>query len=246
MPRIANDQPIVALVTGSAHRTGAAIATSLAAAGFKVGVHYRKSQSEAEALCSKIQSTGRSAKSFQADIKEDADAVALVTAVVKTFGQLDILIHCIGDFHRAPLLSTPYTDFQNSLHSTLGTAFIMCKAAAPFIKESIRGRLILLGDARAGSIRATPNSLGYFVGKNGLLLLASSFAEVLADSGATVNCVSPGILENSTVKPAAGPQAIPLGKYGSTDEVCAAIHFLISDEAGYITGENLRVAGGWR
>ena len=107
------------------------------------------------------------------------------------------------------------------------------------------GRVVNFADAAADLLRAVPTLTPYMVAKTGVLLLTKSLAHRYAEAGITVNAVSPGIIDNSVTKPPGGVSAIPAGRYATTDDIVNAVLFLVSEESGYVTGTNLKVAGGW-
>ena len=233
----------VALVTGAARGIGQAIALSLAESGCAVAVHYRSSQDDAEATAEACRVKGAKAEVFAADITRPDEAAALIDKVHGTLGGPDILVNNVGNYHQGPLedlsIETWHEMFDSNLHST----FYLCRAALPLMQTAGWGRIVNLGYAGAEILKARPSIAPYAIAKTGVILYSKTLAKTYAKDGITVNVVSPGIIENSVSKPPLS--SLPLGRTGKLEELADAVKYLVSDEAAYVTGVTLEVAGGW-
>ena len=250
-----------ALVTGSAKGIGRAIALALARDGFRVAVHYRSSQAEAQATVAAIRAAGGTAEAFAADLAwngqpEGAEtpvrdpAAALVAAVEAWAGTAGIhTLVCNAGIIKSQLIAfTRLEEWRDVMTANLDSAFLLTKAVARLMARRKAGRIIyissdagLLGDL----MRAA-----YSASKAGLLGLAKTAARELAASNVTVNAVAPGIITTDMTadipetRRAKQLDAIPLARFGTPEEVADCVRFLASDAAGWITGQTLCVDGG--
>ena len=235
----------VALVTGAARRTGRAVAEGLAAAGATVVVHHRASAGEAQQVVAAIEAGGGRAESAAADLSDETQARSLIAAIDEAHGRLDILVNNVGTFHVQDIAELSLAGWREAIESNVTTTFIACSAAIPLMERAGYGRVVNFADAAADLLRAAPTLAPYMVAKTGVLILTKSLAERYAAGGITVNAVSPGIIDNSVTKPPGGEQVIPAGRYATTDDILNAVLFLVRGESAYVTGTNLKVAGGW-
>lgn len=233
----------VALVTGSAKRLGRVLAETLADLGATVAIHYRGSREEAEAVAAGLRDRGSEAWAFQADVTRPEDCQRLVDEVVARFGALHVLVNNVGDYVERNLLDTEIDDWHWMLDSNLNSTFYMCKAALGPMRTQDYGRIVNLGFASAGEIRASVNSAPYVIAKTGVLTLTKSLAKALKDAPITVNVISPGVLEESITHPPL--KEVPKGRWGRPEELASAMAYFLSPQAGYVTGQHLEVAGGW-
>jgi NAD(P)-dependent dehydrogenase (short-subunit alcohol dehydrogenase family) len=233
----------VALVTGSAKRLGRTLAESLAALGARVAIHYRSSGEEAMAVVRAIRAAGGEAEAFRADLLDSAECHKLVQQVVQRFGALHVLVNNVGDYLEKNVLELPIADWHYMLDSNLNTTFYMCHFALPELRKGDYGRIINLGFASSGQLISSLNATPYAIAKNGVLTLTKSLATALQAEPITVNMVSPGVLENSITHPPL--RDVPRGRWGQPEELAAAIAYLCTPIADYVTGQHLEVAGGW-
>jgi NAD(P)-dependent dehydrogenase (short-subunit alcohol dehydrogenase family) len=232
-----------ALVTGSAKGVGRAVLLALAEDGFDVAVHYRRSREEAEEVAAAARALGVSAVALRADVTVEGEARGLVDAAVAAFGRLDVLVNNVGDYHHGPLAELDGETWRYMLDSNLNSTFYTCQQAVPHLRRSPRGgRIVNVGYAGSQLVAARPGIVAYGIAKTGVILYSKALAKVEARHGLTVNVVSPGVLENSVTKPL---REIPMGRVGTLGEVTAAVRYLVSPEASYVTGVTLEVAGGW-
>lgn len=237
-----------ALVTGAAKGIGRAIALALARDRFRVAVHYRASQADAEATVAAIRAGNGEADLFQADLADPAQIDALVKAVEQTFGPVHTLVSNAGIIKSQLIAFTKFDDWREVMTANLDAAFLLTKAVSRPMARQKSGRIIyissdagLLGDL----MRAA-----YSASKAGLFGLAKTAARELAASGVTVNAIAAGIIttdmtadipETRRIKQLA---AIPLARFGTPEEVAGAVRFFASDAAAWITGQTLCVDGG--
>jgi 3-oxoacyl-[acyl-carrier protein] reductase len=238
----------VALVTGATRGIARGIALDLARRGWAVAVSFQSNARAAEATRAAIEAAGARGVALQADLGEPAEARGLVERVSTAWGRVDAVVHGAGPYHDAPLLEETPERWRDTFRQNLDPLLFLAQAAAPGMRERGWGRILGLGLATADRLGAQPNVTAYFIAKAGLLVLVRSLAAVLAPHGITVNAVSPGVLETEGYpRPDLDAllQRIPAGHLGQVDDVVAAARFLLSDEAGYVTGANLHVSGGW-
>lgn len=236
-----------ALVTGAGTGLGAALAQRLAASGFAVAVHYRSSSTGAAKVVAAIEKAGGQARAFKGTIDTQRGAAALVQKVAKwSRGSLDVLVNNAGAYVGAQVEKLSEEDWLAGFNSTASAALFTTQAALPFLRKSRRSggaRIVNLGDGNCENLTARTLSLGYHVGKVGVVLLTRSVAQAEAKHGITCNLVSPGFLETSVGLPP--KKAIPAGRFGTYSDIWNAVEFLLRAESSYLTGSNLRVTGGW-
>lgn len=230
-----------ALVTGATGGIGRAIAIALAASGANVCFQYRDRDEMAHGLLDELQSYAVKAHSVKITLNDASSSKELIDECVQEFGSLDVLVNCIGDFLFKPLSEQTPQDFREIIHSNLNIAFDLCHYGLPHLRANKEGRIVNLGYSTATQIEAKPRILPYHIAKMGLVLLTKSFSYTEAENNVLINCVSPGIAENSIEVPTS---KIPLGRPAKLAELADAVLFLLQSD--YITGTNLEVDGGWR
>ncbi len=235
----------VALVTGAARRLGAAIARHLGGAGYATVVHYRESREAAEAVAGAIRAAGSEAWCMAADLTVEAEVAALFEEVATVAGRLDVVVNNVGTYQVKPVDELTPADWRYVVDGNLTATFHCCHFALPHLRASAPGgRIINLGYASCGRMVARPRAAHYQLAKTGVLLYTQALAKAVAADGITANCLSPGHLENSVDLPE-DPAAIPAGRPAAEVDVLAALDYLLSDGAAYVTGQNLEVAGGF-
>ena len=238
----------VALITGGSRGIGAAVAQALATAGAAVAVCARNGEAAA-ASASAIAAQGGQALGVAADVSRAEDAERLVKACLERFGRLDILVNNAGITRDGLVLRMKDGDWSDVLAVNLNGAFYCARAALRVIlKQKQSGRIINIGSV-VGSM-GNAGQANYVTSKAGLIGLTKALAREVAARGVTVNLVAPGFIETdmTTNLPDAVKETyrgqIPLGRFGTAADVAAAVAFLASDEAAYITGQVIHVNGG--
>ena len=238
----------VALVTGASRGIGRAIAIQLAARGAQVAVNYRSGEAAAQAVVNEIAGAGGKARAFPADVADEAAAAALVKEVNAAFGRLDILVNNAGITRDNLMMRMKLADFEAALATNLRGCWLMCRAALRPMMRSRYGRIVNISSVTA--LMGNAGQTNYAASKAGVIGMSKSLAREIASRGITVNVVAPGFiatdmtadLPEDVLKLAR--EHIPLGRIGSAEDVAAAVAFLASEGAAYITGQTLSVNGG--
>jgi NAD(P)-dependent dehydrogenase (short-subunit alcohol dehydrogenase family) len=238
----------VALVTGASRGIGRSIALCLARQGCDVGVNYQGDVAAAGEVMEQIRALGRRAVLVQGDVSLPDEAPRLVALTEAELGPLRVLVNNVGPFFFRPLTATTERQWREVLDGNLSSVFYLCRAAIPGMRARRYGRIVNLGLSPAHTIRAATNIAAYAIAKTGVLILTRTLAAEEAHHGITVNCVSPGLIDNGHLPPAQREwmeQRVPTGRLGQPDDVANAVAFLVSGAAEYISGANLAVAGAW-
>ncbi len=238
----------VALVTGASRGIGAATAMRLAQDGFDVAVTYAERKQDALRILNAIETSGRRGIAVQADVSRVEDARRMVAETVGGLGRLDVLVNNAGVYQRAFFDETSPQDWDRRLAINLSSCFYAAKAAVPEMRKAGGGRII--GVTSQLAYRGTTHGADYVAAKAGIIGLTKALALELAKDHILVNAVAPGSIETDILAGdtpedrARRVRTIPLGRVGQADEVAAAIAFLASPDAAYITGQVLHVNGG--
>jgi NAD(P)-dependent dehydrogenase (short-subunit alcohol dehydrogenase family) len=233
----------VALVTGASGGIGAAVARALAERGAAVAVHYHRGRAAAEALAGELGGVA-----LGADLASPAAADELVAAAADALGPVTILVSNAGLLTDARVEELADELLEEALAVHLTAAFRLCRAAIPGMRAAGGGRIVLVSSQAA--LMGSAAHAHYAAAKAGLHGLAFSLAKELARDGITVNVVVPGRIrtamldERSEGRMDEWLSQTPLGRLGEPEEVAAAVAFLASPEASYVTGAALNVSGG--
>ena len=235
----------VALVTGASKGIGAAIAIALAEDGWAVGVNYRSDREGAERTVAAIEEAGGRALAVDGDIS-DANGVAngLFDTLEEELGPVLALVNNAGITADGLAIQMEDDDWNRVIDTNLTAAFRMTRRAMrPMIKARY-GRIVNV--ASVVGPRANAGQANYAAAKAGLIGMTKTVATEVARRGVTVNAVAPGFIATDMTEdvPEAVIDAIPAKRAGTPEEVAAAVRFLASDAAGYVTGSTLFVDGG--
>ncbi len=239
----------VALVTGGSRGIGAATARALAEDGADVAISYATSAAKAEGIVLDLEGKGVRAAAFRADQADPAQVEGLVKAVVERFGRLDILVNNAGVFVTGAVgdPANVIADFERQLAINVGGVVAAVRAAVKVMGEG--DRIITVGSG-VGTRVGFPGMADYSATKAAVVGYTKGWARDLGPKGITVNAVQPGPVDTD-MNPADGAFAAALtsttalGRYGRPEEIAAAIAFLASPAASYITGTALDVEGGF-
>ena len=232
----------VGLVTGAAQRIGRSVALRLASEGADVVVNYRTSKSEAAEVVAQITAKGRRAVAIQADVAKRLDVLAMIAAVEKEFGRLDILVNNVGMFFPAKFEELTEEQWDRILNANLKSQFLCCQAATPMLRRSGQGRIINF--ASLGGLLAWPTYTHYCVSKAGVIMLTRCLARALAPE-ITVNAIAPGTISFAGDAPELAEDFIrraPLQRTGTAKDIEDAVVFLA--QSAFVTGQVIVVDGG--
>jgi 3-oxoacyl-[acyl-carrier protein] reductase len=238
----------VAIVTGGSRGIGRAAAEALAGQGASVVITYVRGEDEAQRVVDGIVSRGGKAEKVGFDVADMKAAEDAIAAVAKRHGRLDVLVANAGVAADALLLRVKEEDIDRILGVNLKGSIACARAATKVMMRAKTGRIVFLSSV-VGEMGNAGQAV-YAASKSALLGLTKTLAREYASRGITVNAVAPGFVDTDMTTSIAGEhrdklvEGIPLGRTGRPDEVAAAIVFLASDEAGYVTGQTIRVNGG--
>lgn len=239
-----------AVVTGASRGIGAAIAAGLAAAGADIVGTATKSAS-LPAIEAEVTRHGRSFHGFQLDLADPASVDAFTASVLERFGSPDILVNNAGVIHRAPALQHSDAQWDESIAVDLTSHFRITRAFGAGMVERGRGKVIFT--ASLLSFQGGINVVSYAAAKSGILGLTHALANEWAPHGVTVNAIVPGYIATDNTQPLRDDEArrqavedrIPMGRWGTADDLIGAAVFLAARASDYVTGTQVVVDGGW-
>ncbi|MFN4181659.1 MAG: 3-oxoacyl-[acyl-carrier-protein] reductase [bacterium] len=237
-----------ALVTGGSRGIGRAICLALARAGATVGINYREEQARAEEVKKEILALNARAEIFQADVSDKSQVQTLVENFLQWAGKIDILVNNAGIRQDALFSRMSDEQWDAVLKVNLQGTYYVTKAVLPHMLRNRWGRIITLSSL--GPFVGSPGQANYDASKLGLVGMMRSLARELAPKGITVNLLAPGLIESDFTKDLQERfldivlKTIPMGRFGTPEEVACAVVFLASEEARYITGQTIHINGG--
>ena len=241
----------VALVTGASRGIGRAIALRFAADGARVVVNYKGNSELAGKVVEEIQEAGGEAVSVQADVSRRAETDRLRDTALESFGQIDILVSNAGIVIDKPFIESTEDDWNAAMDNNLRGFFNVTQSILAHMIERQYGRVIATGSIINEVADFGGNQYSVCAAsKGGIVSMMRPIAAEMAQHGITVNSVSPGYIATEMLGEidAAGLEEalrlVPMRRYGKPEEIAAAMAFLASDDAAYITGQTIRVNGG--
>ena len=240
----------IALISGASRGLGKAMALALAGEGASVALVGRDADALQKAA-EEVWRTGSGAQIFQADVTDEEQVLRLEREVTQAFGQVHILINNAGINLRKNLIEFTLDEWRRVLDASLTSTFLMCRAFVPHMKSAGWGRVINLASIMAHV--SIPGRTAYSASKTAVLGLTRALALELAHDGVTVNAISPGpcatemntpLIQNPELN-AQFIAKIPLGRWGRVEEIGQLAVYLCSPDAGFITGTDILIDGGW-
>lgn len=240
----------LAIVTGAGQGIGRGIALTLAEAGADIVVADRNGETAAD-TAAEVRALGRRALPYEVDLRQSDDVAAMVQSAVQEFGRLDILVNNAGGGFEVPTLDISERGWEAVLRVNLNTTFNASRECVRYMQDHGGGAIANI--ASSAGLHPTPRRAVYGAAKAGIISLTRSWAVEWAPYGVRVNAVAPGsILSGPGVadifgtpeQQAAVAAGVPLRRIGTPGDIAAAILFLVSDAASWITGQTLAVDGG--
>ncbi|MFL6662166.1 MAG: SDR family NAD(P)-dependent oxidoreductase [Rhizobacter sp.] len=237
-----------ALVTGAARGLGVAIARGLAEAGARVALTDIDADG-VEARARRLRDAGHAALALPLDVRDEAAFQRAFDAAAARFGGIDILVNNAAVTPHRSLWDITTAEWDEVMAVNLRGVFFGCRIAARHMRERGRGRIVSLSSL-AGQQASSVTGAHYAASKAGLFALTRSFAQELAPHGVTVNTIAPAAIEGPSLDELDEPArqrflaTLPVGRFGREAEVAAAVVYLASDEAGFVTGATLDLNGG--
>lgn len=232
----------IALITGASRGIGKAIAISLAKAGCDIAVNYRTKEQEAQEVCAIIQKLGRRTIAIGADVSKSGEVNRMINTIEKELGAISILVNNAGIAKTKSIAEITEKEWDETLDINLKSAFLVTQRVLPKMRAQKWGRIINLSSvaAQMGGV-VGPH---YSASKAGVIGLTHSYAMLLAKEGITVNTIAPGPVSTdmATGTPQLRPDMVPIGRFGTVDEIADTAVLLASN--GFITGQTFNVNGG--
>ena len=238
----------VALVSGGSGGIGGAVVRSLARAGVSVVVGHNRGAPAAARISEAIRAEGGRAEAVHLDVLDTKNVDCVCRGTFDRHGRLDILVNCAAVNYEAPAAGMDDATWRDVINTNLDGAFRLCRAAAKYMVLGRWGRIVNLSSVAA--VRGGRGQINYAASKAGVEAMTRVLALELGRKGILANCIAPGLIETAMSERVRKEykeellSSIALRRFGSAGDVAELVAFLVSDAAGYITGQVIRVDGG--
>ena len=238
----------IAMVTGASRGIGAAIAKRLASEGAKVAINYNSSKEQALQVLSAVQEVSEGML-VQGDVSVQADAEKVLSQVIENWGKIDILVNNAGINRDKLLMRMDASDWDDVMNVNLRGTFLCTKLVLPYLIKQRRGNIVTVSSVVG--LSGNPGQVNYAASKAGLVGFTKALAREVASRNITVNALAPGFITSGGMVDELSSDAketilkkIPMGRFGTVDEVAECCLFLCSDQSSYITGQVITMDGG--
>lgn len=235
------------LITGAAKGIGAAIAEELAEEGYQVIINYKTSEQKARDLKEKLTNNGLNVEIYKADVTKIEEVKKMVQDIIDKYGKIDILINNAGISQIKPFADIEEEDWDNMINSNLKSVYLVTKQVIHNMIQNQSGTIINISSI--WGITGGSCEVHYSAAKAGIIGMTKALAKEMALSNITVNAISPGIIETdmngelTSEEVSEIQKEIPLGRIGRPEEIAKTVKWLI--QTPYITGQVIRIDGGW-
>ena len=238
----------IAMVTGASRGIGAAIAKRLASEGAKVAINYNSSKEQADQVLSAVHEVSEGML-VQGDVSVQADAEKVLSQVIENWGKIDILVNNAGINRDKLLMRMDASDWDDVMNVNLRGTFLCTKLVLPYLIKQRRGNIVNVSSVVG--VSGNPGQVNYAASKAGLVGFTKALAREVASRNITVNALAPGFITSGGMVDELSSDAketilkkIPMGRFGTVDEVAECCLFLCSDQSSYITGQVITMDGG--
>jgi len=238
----------IAMVTGASRGIGAAIAKRLASEGAKVAINYNSSKEQALQVLSAVQEVSEGIL-VQGDVSVQADAEEVLSQVIENWGKIDILVNNAGINRDKLLMRMDASDWDDVMNVNLRGTFLCTKLVLPYLIKQRQGNIVNVSSVVG--LSGNPGQVNYAASKAGLVGFTKALAREVASRNITVNALAPGFITSGGMVDELSSDAketilkkIPMGRFGTVDEVAECCLFLCSDQSSYITGQVITMDGG--
>ena len=238
----------IAIVTGASRGIGAAIAKRLASEGAKVAINYNSSKEQALQVLSAVQEVSEGIL-VQGDVSVQADAEEVLSQVIENWGKIDILVNNAGINRDKLLMRMDASDWDDVMNVNLRGTFLCTKLVLPYLIKQRQGNIVNVSSVVG--LSGNPGQVNYAASKAGLVGFTKALAREVASRNITVNALAPGFITSGGMVDELSSDAketilkkIPMGRFGTVDEVAECCLFLCSDQSSYITGQVITMDGG--